>query len=80
MNCLLVNFVIVDFFVGLFFFLRIFYVGFYIYFSGLVGDILCKILINGNFIYLVVVVLILILVFIVWERYFVVIYLFSFCG
>lgn len=74
MNCLLANLAIADFFVGLFSFPRTFHAGLYTHPSGLAGDILCKTLTNGNFIYLAAVASILILVFIAWERYFAVIH------
>ena len=68
MNCLLANLAIADFFVGLFSFPRTFHDGLYTHPSGLAGDILCKTLTNGNFVYLAAVASILILVFIAWER------------
>lgn len=47
------------------------------YLIGLVGDVLCVMLINGFFVWVVVIVVICILLVIVIERYYVVVYLFG---
>ena len=74
MNCLLANLALADFFVGFFTLPRTILNGLYTHPGGLSGDILCKTLTTGNFIYLASVASILTLMFIAWERYYAVIH------
>ena len=78
MNCLLANLALADFLVGFFSLPRTILNGLSdAHPGGLGGDILCKTLTNGNFIYLAAVASILTLMFIAWERYYAVIHPYS---
>lgn len=77
MNYFFVNLVWVDMMVVIFIVFQYIFLYIYRYFQGFVGDYLCKFFIGGNFMWIGGVVFVVIFIVIVFERYFVVYYLYD---
>lgn len=72
MNYLILNLVVVDILVVFFVVFWFVFFNVYIFFDGMIGIVICKLLIGGNLFWIGVVVFVFILVVVVLERYYVI--------